>query len=47
MTNKSDNQSQSQGQPKPETTVPPRQNDPHLGATEQKDGKPSGETRHK
>jgi hypothetical protein len=45
MTNQSDKPSQ--GQPKPEPTVPPRQNDPYLGATEQKGGKPNGETRQK
>lgn len=42
-----DGDKSNQGQPKPATSVPPRQNDPHLGASEQKDGKPNGETRHK
>ncbi len=42
-----DGDKSNQGQSKPETLVPPRQNDPYLGASEQKGGKPNGETRHK
>ncbi len=47
MTNESDKPSKTQGQPKPETTVPPRKNDPLLGDYIQKDAKPNKETGHK
>ncbi len=46
MTNESDT-SKPQEQPKPETTVPPRQNDPLLGDYIQKGDKPNEETKQK
>ena len=47
MTNESDESNKPQEQPKPETTVPPRQNDPLLDDYIQEGAKPARETKQK